>query len=61
MQLSKYWKAAVAGLVAAAGALGTAAEDGKITGAEGIAIASTALVALIATWRVPNKEPKDQA
>lgn len=61
MQLSKYWKAVVAAVVAAAGTLGTAAEDGKITGAEGVAIGVTALAALVATWRVPNKEPKDSA
>ncbi|MFJ9114495.1 hypothetical protein ACIRJO_02985 [Streptomyces sp. NPDC102394] len=61
MKLSKYWKAAVAGVVAGAGALGTAAQDGRVTGPEGLAIAGAFLAAAVAVWRVPNKGPKDPA
>jgi hypothetical protein len=61
MRITRYWKAIIAGLVAGSGALGTAAQDGTLTGTEGLAAAGTALVALVATWRVPNREPKDSA
>lgn len=60
MKLSRYWKAAVAGVVAGAGALGTAAQDGTITGAEGLAIGGAVLAAVFAVWRVPNRAPTGQ-
>ncbi|MFR0351776.1 hypothetical protein [Streptomyces sediminimaris] len=56
MKLSKYWKAGVAGVVAGAGALGTAAQDGMVTGAEGLTIGGAVLAAVLAVWRVPNRE-----
>lgn len=55
MKLSKVWKAVVAGVVAGGGALGTAAQDGTITSAEGLTIGGAILVAVYAVWRVPNR------
>ncbi|MCM1972345.1 hypothetical protein [Streptomyces sp. G1] len=61
MKVSTYWKAICAAVIAGAGSLGTAMEDGTLTGAEGIAAACVALGALGIVWRVPNREPKDPA
>lgn len=58
MKLSRVWKAVVAALVAGVGALGTAAEDGTVTGAEGLTVLGAIVVAGWATWRVPNKQAR---
>lgn len=51
----KIAKAVVAALAAGAAALGTALEDGIITGAEGGIIVGAVLVGYGFTWAVPNK------
>ncbi|MET9969045.1 hypothetical protein ABZZ80_24725 [Streptomyces sp. NPDC006356] len=61
MKVSKYWKAVCAAVVAGAGSLGTAVQDGIVTQAEGLAAVCVALSALGVVWRVPNREPKDPA
>lgn len=55
MQISRYWKAIAAAVVAGGGALGTALEDGVVTGAEMGVVAGAVLAALGAVWRIPNR------
>lgn len=55
MKVSKYAKAAVAGVVAGAGTLSTALVDDTVTAAEGWAVGLAVLAALGFTWAVPNK------
>lgn len=61
MKVSKYWKAVVAAVAAGAGSLGTGAQDGILTQAEGVTALLVALAAAGAVWRVPNQQPKDPA
>ncbi|MFJ4365051.1 hypothetical protein ACIP4S_12960 [Streptomyces chartreusis] len=62
MKVSKYWKAVAAAVVAGAGSLGTAMQDGVVTQGEGITAVLLALGALGVVWKVPNRqEPKDSA
>jgi hypothetical protein len=58
VQISKYWKAVVAGTVAGAGSLSTALADDTITAAEGWAAGLAILAACGFTWAVPNRAPK---
>jgi hypothetical protein len=61
MKVSRYAKAIVAAVVAGAGSLGTAMQDGAVTQAEGVTAVLLALGALGVVWRVPNREPEDSA
>ncbi|MEU8906951.1 hypothetical protein [Streptomyces mirabilis] len=58
MKVARYWKAITAGVVAGAGAAGTALEDGKVTGPEAVTILLAVLGGLGLTWAVPNKPQK---
>lgn len=49
-------KALVAGAVAAAGLITTAAANGEITGEEWSGIVATAVATAILTWAVPNRK-----
>jgi hypothetical protein len=49
-------KALLAAGFTLAGALGAALLDGNLTQGEAFAAVGTALVAGVATWRVPNKQ-----
>lgn len=55
MKLSAYWKAIIGAVAAGAAAVTTAAQDGQITGEEWTTAGIAVLVALGATWAVPNK------
>lgn len=55
MTIGRYWKALVAGLVAGAGALSTAAADDVITSGEVWLIVGAVVGGLGLTWAVPNK------
>ena len=55
MKVSRYLKAIVAAIVAAAGSLSAALDDGTITTQEGITAGLAVLAALGLTWAVPNK------
>lgn len=55
MSVSTYWKALVAGIVAGAGALSTAAADDVITSGEVWLVVSAVVGGLVLTWAVPNK------
>lgn len=60
MRISKAWKAVVAGVVAGVGSLSVALDDGQLSTQEGITAALALVVALAATYRVPNKTtPKE--
>lgn len=60
MKISKAWKAVVAGAAAGGASLATALDDGTITAQEGITAAVALVLALAATYRVPNKTtPKE--
>ncbi|MFJ2004829.1 hypothetical protein [Streptomyces chartreusis] len=62
MKVSRYAKAVVAAVVAGAGSLGTAMQDGIVTQGEAVTAALLALGALGVVWKVPNRqEPKDSA
>ncbi|MGW1801526.1 hypothetical protein ACWCQN_37825 [Streptomyces sp. NPDC001984] len=61
MKISKVCKAIVAGAAAGTAAAATAVQDGQLTAAEGVTIVLAILGAYAATWKVPNREPKDQA
>jgi hypothetical protein len=63
MRISKYAKAIVAGVVAAAGTVGTALADDVVSTGEAWAIAGAVLGALGFTWAVPNRQgdPKHAA
>lgn len=61
MRVTRYAKAVVAAIVAGAGSLGTAMQDGTLTRAEGFTATCLALGALGVVWRVPNREPRDPA
>lgn len=56
MKFSKAWKAVVAGVAAGGASFATALDDGTITMQEGITAAIALVVALAATYRVPNKQ-----
>lgn len=55
MRITKYAKAVVAGVVAGAGALGTAAADGTVTSGDVWIIAGVVLGGLGFTWAIPNR------
>lgn len=55
MTIGRYWKALVAGLVAGAGALSTAAADDVISSGEVWVIVGAVVGGLGLTWAVPNK------
>ncbi|WAZ20151.1 hypothetical protein STRCI_001250 [Streptomyces cinnabarinus] len=62
MKVSHYAKAVVAAIMAGAGSLGTAMQDGVVTQGEGVTAVLLTLGALGVVWKVPNRqEPKDQA
>lgn len=61
MKVSKYAKAVVAAVVAAAGTVGTALNDDVITAGEAWTIAGVVLAALGFTWAVPNKQEAKHA
>lgn len=56
MKVSKYAKAVVAAVVAAAGTVGTALADDVISTGEAWTIAGVVLGALGFTWAVPNRK-----
>lgn len=55
MRLGTYWKAIIGGLAAGAASLATAAQDGVVTGGEGVAAVLALLGGLGLTWWVPNR------
>ncbi|MDX2551316.1 hypothetical protein [Streptomyces stelliscabiei] len=55
MRISKYAKAVTAAVVAAGGALSTAAADGVVTSGEVWIVAGAFLGGLGLTWAVPNR------
>ena len=55
MQVSKYAKAVTAAVVAAAGTIGTALADDRITSGEAWLIAGAVAAGLGFTWAVPNR------
>lgn len=61
MRISKYWKAVVAAFTAGGAALGTALEDGTLTGVEVGVIVGAILAGYGFTWAVPNKTTEDEA
>lgn len=52
--LAKVAKAVIGGVVAGAGALGTALADGVITGSEWGLVLSASIAAALAVWATPN-------
>lgn len=56
MRLAHVRKAAIAGAVAGLGALGTGMLDGWLADTEIVASIGAGLVAMAATWAVPNKQ-----
>jgi hypothetical protein len=60
VKISKYWKALVAGAVAASGALSTAAADNVITSGEVWLIVGALVGGLGLTWAVPNRPADDR-
>lgn len=56
MKVSKYAKAIVAAVVAAAGTVGTALADNTISAGEAWTIAGVVLAGLGFTWAVPNRQ-----
>lgn len=61
MKLPRYAKAIVAAVVAGAGSLATALNDGTITTTEGVTAVFAVLGALGITWAVPNRQQPPQA
>lgn len=55
MRLGTYWKAMIGGLAAGSASLATAAQDGVVTGGEGVAAVLALLGGLGLTWWVPNR------
>lgn len=56
MNVSKYAKAVVGGIVAGATALGTALADNNISLQEGLTVVAAVLATYGLTWAVPNKQ-----
>lgn len=56
MRLGTYWKAIIGGLAAGSASLVTAAQDGVISGGEGVAAVLALLGGLGLTWLVPNRQ-----
>ncbi|MFF3884012.1 hypothetical protein [Streptomyces sp. NPDC001914] len=61
MKLPRYAKAIVAAVVAGAGSLATALNDGTLTAAEGVTVVLAVLTALGFTWAVPNRPQPPEA
>ncbi|MGW7281670.1 hypothetical protein ACWGIV_25905 [Streptomyces sp. NPDC054844] len=61
MRLARYWKAVTAAVVAGAGSLSVALEDGAVTAPEIVTAVFAVAAAAGFTWAVPNKPKEGQS
>lgn len=55
MKISSMWKAVIGGFAAGAAALGTAVQDGTVSGGDVVTIVVAIVASFGVVWRVPNR------